>query len=56
MPFNPDSGFLHASIFSAVNNFTTLNLGVSKSVKVVDIGQVARIGLMKLIAFSLFNL
>lgn len=56
MTFNPDSWSLHASIFSADNKFTTLNLGVSRSVKVVDIGQVARIGLMKLRAFSLFNL
>lgn len=48
MTFNPDSGFLHVSIFSFDNKFTTLNFRVSKSVKVVDKGKVARIGLMKL--------
>lgn len=48
MAFNPDSEFVHASIFSFDNKFTTLNFRVSKSMKVVDKGKVARIGLMKL--------
>lgn len=47
MAFNPDSEFVHASIFLFDNKFTTLNFRVSK-MKVVDKGKVARIGLMKL--------